>query len=384
MKRVENAHLHLTALSHAGMRGKINEDRYAVSAFRMNDSPHTRALLAVLSDGIGGHRAGEVAAEMAVDMISASIAENGDSLPPDQALQQAIHTASQAIFEQSRANSHQEGMGATCACVFVVGTRLYTASVGDSRIYLLRAGQLHQITTDHTWVQEAVQKGVIAHDQVQGHPNAHVIRRFLGSPQLPDPDLRMRLNDEETDSQATANQGNRLKKGDVLLLCSDGLTDLVYDTEIAATLQSQPTDKAAQCLIDLANQRGGHDNVTVIVISIPPGMEENPKPYQRWVRLGCLAVLLVIGLAVGLALGFPGFWELRTKTPIVPTVPAMGFPLPPTGQETPQQTIQTDPRVATPIPLGILTPTGRPGLITTLPPPNEATLTPWPTNTILP
>jgi PPM family protein phosphatase len=384
MKRVEHAHLSVLAHSHAGMRGKNNEDRYGVSAFRMADKARTPALLAVLADGIGGHRAGEVAAELAVDLISASMAEDGDSLAPQEALQQAIHTASQVIYEQSRSNDQQEGMGATCACVFIVGLRLYTASVGDSRIYLLRNGVIHQLTIDHTWVQEALEKGVIAPEQVQGHPNAHVIRRFLGSPEMPEADIRMRLNGDEDDTQAMANQGIRLKTSDVLLLCSDGLTDLVNDAEIAEELQSQALDLAVPRLIDLANQRGGHDNITLITIKVPPGIKELEKPKRHLVKLGCLAVFVVAVLAAGVALGVPGLFGQDTPTPTVETIPLTGLTFPPPGQETPGETLMAETPGPTSLPVGVNTFTPGAPTVTTFLTPEAATLTPWPTNTGVP
>ncbi|MCX8024365.1 MAG: hypothetical protein N3A60_04100, partial [Thermanaerothrix sp.] len=111
--------------------------------------------------------------------------------------------------------------------------------------------------------------GWITREEALNHPQAHMIRQFLGSPIPPDVDLRLRLSTQESDHQAQANQGLDLKAGDRLLLCSDGLSDLVEDEEMAHLLTSQPMVRAARLLVDLANQRGGHDNISLILIGVP-------------------------------------------------------------------------------------------------------------------
>jgi protein phosphatase len=267
MRQAERPHLDIAASSHPGISGKNNEDRFAVSS-QPGGLDREPSVLAVIADGIGGHRAGEVAAEIAVETITRVVA-GGEPGEPVALLEAAISAASQAIFQQSESEAEQKGMGATCACAWVIGERLYTASVGDSRIYLMRSGRIHQLTTDHTWIQEAIDQGVLTADEARGHPNAHVIRRYLGSRQAVVPDLRLRLRKGESDEQSRANQGLPLRPGDLVVLCSDGLTDLVSDEEIQETLKTQPQDQAVDALIDLANQRGGHDNITVISLQVP-------------------------------------------------------------------------------------------------------------------
>ncbi|MBN1667183.1 MAG: serine/threonine-protein phosphatase, partial [Anaerolineales bacterium] len=260
----EHAHLFVAAASHAGMSGKNNEDCYTVIAHQVSESDPTPSVFAIVADGVGGHRAGEVAAEIAVDVISHTVSES-DASDPLQILENAIIQASHAIHEQSRSDDAQDGMGSTVACAWVLGQRLYTASVGDSRIYLIRDGKIHQLTTDHTWVQEAIEHGIITPDQARGHPRAHVIRRYLGAKSAPEVDLRLRWRDEENPEQERSNQGASLLPDDLLVLCSDGLTDLVDDQEIATLLLSEEQEEALADLIALANKRGGHDNITVVV-----------------------------------------------------------------------------------------------------------------------
>ena len=275
MNRSQRNHLNVAALTHAGMVGKNNEDRYTVSSYTgQEDRP---VLFAIVSDGIGGHRAGEVAAELTVNYILEKISES-DGKRPLEIMENAIHSASQAIASRSASQEDQYGMGATCACLWVEGYRLYTAYIGDSRIYLIHDGKIQRLTVDHTWVQEAIEKGLITPEQARDHPNVHVIRRHLGSVELPDVDFRLRLSPEDDDEQAIKNQGAFLKPGDVLLMCTDGLTDLIWDDEILRLVTTRNTLKsAAGDLVAQANERGGYDNITVVLIGVPREKPAGPQ-----------------------------------------------------------------------------------------------------------
>lgn len=284
MIRTQRAHLHVAALSHAGMSGKNNEDRFAVLSHHLSADDPTPSLFAVLSDGIGGHRAGEVAAELAVDHISQVVSEsNGHD--PLHIMEEAIHSASEAIAHHSASDDERHGMGATCACAWVIGEKLYISFVGDSRIYLVRGDQIHQLTTDHTWVQEAIEKKILQPEEARDHPNVHVIRRYLGSLKLPEVDFRLKLSETDNAVQAQKNQGMALQPDDILLLCSDGLTDMVWADEIQKILVEAESPKVAvQQLVAEANERGGHDNITAIVMTVPkPRLtEERKKGVWGW------------------------------------------------------------------------------------------------------
>jgi protein phosphatase len=269
MIRSKFPHLHIAALSHAGMSGKNNEDRYEISSFQLSEENPRPSVFAIVADGIGGHKAGEIAAEIAVDHITRRVAES-NAKRPIRILEQAIQDTSLAIAQRASEDEEQKGMGSTCACVWVIGRHLYTAYVGDSRIYLLREGQIQRLTVDHTWVQEAFEKGVITEEQMYDHPNQHVIRRHLGGPKLPEVDFRLRVDDAESREESEHNQGFLLEGGDVILICSDGLTDLVWDDEIRDLIfANADINVAAEVLVDMANQRGGHDNITVALLSVP-------------------------------------------------------------------------------------------------------------------
>lgn len=336
------AHLKVIARTHPGMTGKNNEDRFAVTSFTLGVDDPTPAVFAVLSDGIGGHRAGEVAAELAVDSITSTVA-GSDGLQPAATLNRAVEQTSQRIYELSLTEEGKRGMGATCACVWVIGNHLYSVSVGDSRIYLVRNRRIRQLTTDHTWVQEAVEKGILTRDQIRLHPNAHVIRRYLGSQTPPKPDFRLRMDRNETDEQSQANQGVRLHPGDVLLLCSDGLHDLVRDDEIVSAFAGRAPEQAVDALIDLANQRGGYDNITLLFLQTPAQESLSVQKKIAWAGAGC-AILALLALAAGLLLFILGWLPGKGRQDITPmpdmplTVTITSLPL-----STPQATLVLPP-----------------------------------------
>lgn len=373
MTTTEQAHLDIAAASHPGMAGKKNEDCYGVSAFLTGSKGETPAVFAILCDGIGGHRAGEVAAQMGVSIIT-EIVTASDGVQPVKTLETAIQHANHVIYEASLSDQGRKGMGTTCACAWVTADRLYTANLGDSRIYLLRAGHILQLTTDHTWLQEAYDAGIINEAQGEAHPNAHVIRRYLGSAKAPQPDFRLWFFEGEQDSEALENQGLILEPGDILLLCSDGLTDLVSDDEVYSVVKSNPFKQAPAALIDLANARGGHDNTTVVLMQVPAaGNQPVKQGRKRRLVAGCLAVLILIGV-LALALYFGLRWRAARFDPTSSPSPALTQPLP-------TQLPGTLPVVETIEPtLGAsLTPDPEQDLTTQLP-----SLTPWPTHTLAP
>jgi PPM family protein phosphatase len=298
MIRTPNAPLHVSVTTHPGMAGKQNEDRFAVSAYQLGEKDATPSIFAIVSDGIGGHRAGEVAAEMAVETISHMVAQS-DARQPLAIMEHAIQVTSDAIASKAKDDTQRLGMGTTCACAWIIGSQLFIASVGDSRVYLLRNGALMQLTVDHTWVQEAVEKGILGPEEARRHPNVHVIRRYLGSSKTPEADIRLRLAKDESDTQARSNQGLALLPGDLLLLCTDGLTDVVEDAEIEPTIRGLDLEKAAQTLVQLACSRNGQDNITVALLLTPwaTDVEKKKNGFWQWILWG-LAGLALLALVI--------------------------------------------------------------------------------------
>ncbi len=338
---IKNAHLKVAAGTHEGMRGKNNEDLFGVSAYQLSITNPTPALFAIVADGIGGHSAGEVASEIAVEMISQAVAES-DSSHPTTIMQAAIIQTSQAIATQAQANNQEKGMGTTCVCAWIVANQLYIAAVGNSRIYLLRNGKLSQINIDHTWVQEAVDAGALTPAQARRHPHANVIRRYLGSRQQVEVDLRLILHANDSDAQALKNQGATLYPGDRLLLCSDGLNDMIEDKLIHEHLAGDDLNQAVINLINSANEAGGKDNTTVVILEMPGGAKKKFSLSQLFenkiksgaVLLGIGGILLGMTIIAALSyLGWNAFFNKPTVTPTSTPPPAATEMLPPLATE---------------------------------------------------
>ena len=210
--------------------------------------------LFAVADGVGGHKAGEVASQMAADVVSRVYYEA--QAAPGEALRRAVEEANRLIFKAAAEDAAKHGMGTTCTALALCGGRAYAAHVGDSRLYMLRAGQLYQLSEDHSAVNEMVKMGLITKEQARTHEDKNVILRALGtSPEV----------------EVSTVEPFDVSAGDRFLLCSDGLYDLVLDDEIAAVLnESADIHAAGERLIRTAKERGGHDNITVGIIRIVP------------------------------------------------------------------------------------------------------------------
>lgn len=234
--------------------------------------------LFILSDGMGGEAHGEIASSLAVDTIERVCSSSKVDLEVTLAgasgenwteqtrlLENAVLQANFGIYQSSQEHPEQRGMGATLTAGWINGSKLSLAHVGDSRAYLLRTGNLQQLTNDHSLVAEQVRRGIITPQQAEESEMQSVLLRALGAHPEVDVDI------DEFD----------LFPRDVLLLCSDGLTRMVTEPEIAGTLQAETDpEKAAQKLVDLANERGGLDNVTVIVARL----QDESKGWFSWLR----------------------------------------------------------------------------------------------------
>ncbi|MFV1948653.1 MAG: protein phosphatase 2C domain-containing protein [Anaerolineales bacterium] len=272
-------HLEYTTITDPGSRGRLNEDSYEVTSFELSESDETPVLLSIVADGIGGHKAGEIASKIAVATIIASVAES-DGSDPIWVLKSGLLEANHSIISEANDDDNRKGMGSTVVCALIYESSLYIATLGDSRIYLIRDSVIQQLSIDHTWVQEALDVGVINSEEARSHPRRHLIRSYLGSSDPIKPDLRLYLDENENEEQAKANQGLPLVPGDKVMLCTDGLTDLVADEEILKILDSEGNrEDHLQKLVDLANLRGGHDNITIVLLQAPDGeLFDDPDP----------------------------------------------------------------------------------------------------------
>jgi protein phosphatase len=244
------------ALTDVGRKRKGNEDSLIVNPEQG---------LFVVADGMGGHAAGEVASKVAVDSINEFVCLTGgddeitwpfgldEGISYDgNRLKTAVRYANRKVLEAVKEKAEYEGMATTVAAALVDGATVNLAHVGDSRVYLFRDGELSQLTSDHSWVNEQLQSGVISMDQARSHPLRNVVTRALGG-----------RADLQVDMQC-----HTMQPGDLLLMCSDGLTTMVPDSEIARVLGEANGDiqAAAARLLAEANARGGEDNTTVVLL----------------------------------------------------------------------------------------------------------------------
>ena len=257
--------------THVGMVRTNNEDSYRIVQ-SLN--------LFVLADGMGGEAHGEVASALAVETVIKQCTEGeenpaaplpGEAKPgltrKSRQLLNAVHVANQRVFQSAEEHPEQQGMGATLTAAWIDGAQLSIAHVGDSRVYLLRAGLLEQLTSDHSLVAEQVRRGLLTASEAEQSNLQSVLLRALGT-----------QREVEVDVEQVG-----LFPGDTLVVCSDGLTRMVPEFEIAGALQAEPDpQRAAEKLVQLANESGGVDNVTVIVISI----RLEPKGWLSWLRRG--------------------------------------------------------------------------------------------------
>lgn len=242
--------------------------------------------LYVVCDGMGGHAAGEVASEIAVDVVAARAPEHADAA----ALGQAVEEANLAVIKAAREGVGRAGMGCTCTAAILEKERLVLAQVGDSRAYLLHHGKLQQLTRDHSLVADLVEAGQITEAEARVHPQRSVITRALGSDPRTQPDL-FEIN---------------VETGDRLLLCSDGLSTMLEDDQIEKTLAdvSDPQRCAAQ-LVNEANGLGGYDNVTVIVVDVTGLAEQRRRKMTRRSRVtAVMLIVLLLAILAGCAYGF--------------------------------------------------------------------------------
>jgi protein phosphatase len=242
-------------LTHVGRQRQHNEDSYLVA---------DEAKLFLVADGMGGHAAGEIASRIAVDSISEFIlhTKEDDGTWPHaydehfkrstNRLMAAVRLANTRVLEAMRKDARLRGMGTTVVACLADGETMSVAHVGDSRAYMIRNNQLQRITNDHSWVFEQVQAGMLTEAEAEKHPLRNVITRALGGALQVTPDA----------------SEIEVKEGDVFLLCSDGLTGMVPEDEIlkVVTQSNGDLEKACQKLIEEANERGGLDNVTAILV----------------------------------------------------------------------------------------------------------------------
>lgn len=236
--------------------------------------------LYVVCDGMGGHAAGEVASEIAVNTIADLAPKYADA----EALGQAVEAANHAIIRGARKGLGREGMGTTCTAAILDHERLIVAQVGDSRAYLLHKGQLQQITRDHSLMADMIESGQITPAEAKTHPNRSIITRALGS---------------SPHTQADLYEIN-VEPGDRLLLCSDGLSGMLEDHELALTLgRVEDPQSCAEQLIDEANAAGGVDNITAVVVDVTGFTASRTQRIARRTKATAGILLAMLAIILG-------------------------------------------------------------------------------------
>ena len=223
----------------------VNQDYIFMSEKPVGNLPN----LFLVADGMGGHRAGDLASEYTVDMVREA-AEKSMRQIPFQILRSAFQYANQKLIEKARESSAYTGMGTTLVAATVVEDTAYIVNVGDSRLY--KVGEtIEQITEDHSLVEEMVRMGEISREEARNHPDKNIITRAIGVADTVEPDYF----------------DTKLQKGECLLLCSDGLSNMIKDSQIRAILARRESLQAgAKELVDTANENGGRDNIAVVLI----------------------------------------------------------------------------------------------------------------------
>ena len=232
-----------------GMTRSMNQDSLLVS-----DNNRNGLNLYILADGMGGYKGGEIASKVAITAVSKYIIEKFDEIPKDKQsilnlVEDSIEFANSAIYEESEQDEELQAMGTTLEVVLIYKNKVYIGHIGDSRIYRVRKNKMKKITTDHSYVEKLIQDGDITREEAYNHPKKNLLIKALGTDEEACPDMIYTV----------------LNKNDVIVICSDGLTNMLREEEILEVVK-EPNENCADVLVEEANLAGGLDNITVIVI----------------------------------------------------------------------------------------------------------------------
>ena len=236
------------AKTDVGKAREMNQDYYSIP------SSENDLQLYILADGMGGYNGGEIASKLAVETTKNYIQNNFDKIEHEKQailklVKNAMEYANLVVYEESKKDENLQGMGTTLDVCFIYNKKIYIGHVGDSRIYLIKKDIARKITKDHSYVQQLVEDKKITREEAEHHPKKNMLLKALGCTSYVEPDIRAR----------------NLEKDDILLMCSDGLTNMVEESKIYKVVRENK-EKAPEILVNLANNVGGYDNITVITI----------------------------------------------------------------------------------------------------------------------
>lgn len=236
------------AKTDVGKAREMNQDYYSIP------SSESDLQLYILADGMGGYNGGEIASRLAAETTKNYIQNNFKKIEHDKEailklVKDAMEYANMVVYEKSKKDENLQGMGTTLDVCFIYNSKIYIGHVGDSRIYLIKKDIARKITKDHSYVQQLVEDKKITREEAEHHPKKNMLLKALGCTSYVEPDIRAR----------------NLEKDDILLMCSDGLTNMVEESKIYEVVRENK-EKAPEILVNLANNAGGYDNITVITI----------------------------------------------------------------------------------------------------------------------
>jgi PPM family protein phosphatase len=245
--------IEIASLTDVGRQRANNEDSYLYWEPDSDADFRRKGRLAVIADGMGGYEGGQEASRLAVETVR-QVYDVTSSNDPQQALVAAFYAAHANIQRYAMEHTQLQGMGTTCTALSIVGRQLFFAHVGDSRLYLVRADSVSRLTRDHSYVGRLVESGIVRLEDAETHPQRHILTAALGSGREVLPD--------------TPEHPFALQEGDALVLCTDGLWSLVGEQELAGSVRSGTPAEACIALVKAALERGGPDNITVLVLRI--------------------------------------------------------------------------------------------------------------------
>lgn len=240
--------MRVLAKSDIGKAREMNQDSYYAS------DPKDELKLFILADGMGGYKGGEIASSLAIESTRKYIQNNFKDIAKEKneilkLINSAIEYANMIVYEKSQENMELRDMGTTLDVCLIYNNNIFIGHVGDSRVYRIRKNIIRKITNDHSYVEKLVKEGTISREQAYNHPKKNMLMKAIGCHSLVEPDIMYK----------------GFLKDDIVLMCSDGLTNMLKDDEIYSVLLNNP-ENPVKALIDKANKMGGYDNITVIII----------------------------------------------------------------------------------------------------------------------
>lgn len=243
--------VHIGSQTDLGRVRENNEDKFAFLEPEELELLAVKGLLYAVADGMGGHASGQIASELALKtLLKTYFGDPKEDVT--ESLHSALRVANSYIYDAGRMIPEREGMGTTCTCLVIRDDDAFIGQVGDSRCYLIRGGEIRQVSEDHSWVAEQVRRGALTEEEAQYSPFRNVITRSLGAAADVEPDVYQ----------------EKVQQDDIFVLCSDGLSGYVTNAEILEIVGNWSPAMAAVKLIDRANENGGGDNVTALIVAI--------------------------------------------------------------------------------------------------------------------